>query len=508
MKKKNKIKKILIANRGEIAVRVIRACRDLGIQAVAVFSDPDRAALHVRRADEAYHIGPAAPRESYLNWKKIIDVAKRCGADAIHPGYGFLSENAEFAQEVGKAGLIFIGPDPKVIRQMGSKIESRKIAERAGVPLVPGIQRPLKDAEEALRVAEEIAYPILIKAAAGGGGKGMRAVYAAKDLKSAFSMAQNEAKASFNDDAVYMEKLILGPHHVEVQIFGDHHGNVVHLFERECSVQRRHQKVIEESPSPFINPQTRMNLCEMAVQLAKSVNYYNAGTVECLVDQDQNYYFLEMNTRLQVEHPITEMVTGTDLVQAQILVAQGDPLPFKQEDMEQRGHAIECRIYAEDPFHNFRPAPGLVLEQQYPLGPGIRLDNGIYQGYQIPMEYDPILSKLVAYGTNRREAIHRMQRALAEYRISGPKTNLYFHQRALQIEDFQNGEYDTHFVDKHLKKILEVPQEEKIKSLMAAALAKFLRDGKMEPARAAAQAQDASPWRILGRRANLEAGKS
>lgn len=499
-KTKKKFKKILIANRGEIAIRVIRACRDMGIATVAVFSEADRAALHVRRADEAYAIGPATPSESYLNWKKIIEVAKKSGVDAIHPGYGFLSENTDFAKEVAKAGLTFIGPDPDTIYRMGSKIESRKIAEAAGVPLIPGIEHPLKDANEALEVAKKIGFPILIKAAAGGGGKGMRAVNKESELKSAFSMAQNEAIASFNDGDVYIEKLIQGPHHIEVQVFGDHHGNVVHLFERECSVQRRHQKVIEESPSPFITEKTRQAVCDMAVQLAKSVNYYNAGTVECLVDQGQNYYFLEMNTRLQVEHPITEMVTGTDLVKAQILVAQGEELPFKQKELKQTGHAVECRVYAEDPFHNFRPAPGKVIEQQYPLGPGIRLDNGIYQGYTVPMEYDPILSKLVAYGSTRIEAIQRMQRALKEYRISGPKTNLYFHKKALQVEDFVKGHYDTHFVDKYLEEILKVSDEEKRVALMAAALARYLRDRKSRPEEAASKAgSEASPWKLQGR---------
>lgn len=497
------IKKILIANRGEIAIRVIRACHDMDIQTVAVFSEPDRAALHVRRADEAYFIGPAAPQESYLNWRKIIEIAKQSGADAIHPGYGFLSENTEFAKEVMKAGIIFIGPDPDVIHRMGSKIESRKIAEAAKVPLIPGIQHPLQDADEALKVAKEIGYPILIKAASGGGGKGMRTVQKESELKSAFTMAQNEALASFNDKDVYIEKYIEGPHHIEVQVFGDQHGNVVHLFERECSVQRRHQKIIEESPSPFISDETRKKVCEMAVQLSKSVNYYNAGTVECLVDKHQNYYFLEMNTRLQVEHPITEMVTGTDLVKAQILVAQGEPLPFKQEDLEQRGHAFECRIYAEDPFHDFRPAPGKVLEQQYPLGPGIRLDNGIYEGYEIPMEYDPILSKLVSYGADRQEALQRMKRALTEYRISGPTTNLYFHRRALEMEDFEKGHYDTHFVNQNLAKILEISEAEEIKALMAAALAKMLEDEKWKPKDSKEGKSDASPWRLLGRRATL-----
>jgi acetyl-CoA carboxylase biotin carboxylase subunit len=503
MSPKKLFKKILIANRGEIAVRVIRACGDLGIKTVAVFSDVDRSALHVRRADEAFHIGPATPSQSYLDFKKIIEVAQKSGAEAIHPGYGFLSENTRFARAVKEAGLAFIGPDPDVIFKMGSKIESRKIAEKAGIPLVPGIQHPLQDVKEAKKVAKDLGYPILIKAAAGGGGKGMRTVKSEKELESAFSMAQNEALASFNDKDVYIEKLIEGPHHIEVQVFGDHHGNLVHLFERECSVQRRHQKVIEESPSPFINQKTREKICDMAMRLAKAVDYYNAGTVECLVDKDQNFYFLEMNTRLQVEHPITELVTGIDLVKTQILVAQGEKLPFQQKDLSQKGHAIECRIYAEDPFHHFRPSPGLVIDQQIPLGPGIRLDNGIYEGFEVPMEYDPILSKLVAYGATREEAIQRMSRALREYRISGPKTNLYFHRRAIEVDDFQKGKYDTHFVDKHLAEILQVPREDKIKALMAAALGRYLQDKKRIVKSMPGVKADASAWRILGRQRNL-----
>ncbi len=497
--KSKKIKKVLIANRGEIAVRVIRACREMEIKTVAVYSDADRAALHVRRADEAYHLGPNNPAESYLNTEKIIEVAKKSGADAIHPGYGFLSENAPFAEAIAKAGLIFIGPDPKLIRAMGSKIEARKIAQKAGVPIVPGIERPLSDVNEAMKVAKEIGFPVLLKAAAGGGGKGMRAVQKEEELKSAFEMAQSEAIKSFKDGAIYIEKYVEGPHHIEVQIFGDLHGNVMHFFERECSVQRRHQKVIEESPSPFISPETRKAVCDMAVKLCKSVNYYNAGTIECLVDKYQNYYFLEMNTRLQVEHPVTEMVTGIDLVKLQILVAQGEAIPYKQEDIKQNGHAIECRVYAEDPFRNFMPSPGLVVDQQYPHGPGVRLDNGIYQGFQIPLEYDPVLSKLICWGRDRNEAIERTKRALTEYRVSGPKTNLYFHRKALEVEDFVKGHYDTHFVSKHLENILKIDHEEMTHALMAAALAKYLEDEKRKPATTAGTVQDASSWRLAGR---------
>ncbi len=496
-----KITKILIANRGEIAVRVMRACRELGIKSVAVYSDPDKAALHVRRADEAYHIGPASPSESYLNIQKIIDVAKKSGADAIHPGYGFLSENSSFARAVIEAGLIFIGPDPSSMEAMGSKIGARQMAMKAKVNIVPGIAKPLSDIQEAKKVAQDIGYPVLIKASAGGGGKGMRSVFAEKDLESAFQMATSEALRSFKDGAVYIEKLIEGPHHVEIQVMGDKHGNVVHLFERECSVQRRHQKVIEESPSPFITEKTRQAMCAQAVALAKEVNYHNAGTLEFLVDKHQNFYFLEMNTRLQVEHPITEEVVGVDLVKAQIAVAQGEKLPWKQEDLKQNGHALEVRVYAEDPFHNFLPAPGLVVDQQYPHGPGVRLDNGIYAGFTVPLDYDPILSKLITWGRTRQDALEKMLRALTEYRVSGPKTNLYFHRKALLIEDFVKGVYDTSFIDKYLKKILEIPKDETDLALMSGVLAKYLEEKK--PVKKESVLSDASQWRKLGRMDSL-----
>lgn len=499
---KTKIKKILIANRGEIAMRVMRACRELGIKSVAVYSDPDRAALHVRRADEAYHIGPASPQESYLNIDKILDAAKKSGADAVHPGYGFLSENAAFAKAVKAAGLIFIGPDASAMEAMGSKIGARQIAIKAKVNIVPGIAKPLENVEEAKKVAAEIGYPVLIKASAGGGGKGMRSVFAEKDLESSFNMASGEALRSFKDGAVYIEKLIEGPHHVEIQIMGDQHGNVVHLFERECSVQRRHQKVIEESPSPFITEATRQAMCAQAVALAKEVGYYNAGTLEFLVDKHQNFYFLEMNTRLQVEHPITEEVVGVDLVKAQISVAEGEVLPWKQEELKQTGHAIEVRVYAEDPFQNFMPAPGLVVDQQYPHGPGVRLDNGIYAGYEVPLDYDPILSKLICWGRTRREAIERMSRALTEYRVSGPKTNLYFHRRALLVEDFVKGQYDTAFCDKYLKSILELPQEEAVLAMMMGTLAKYLEEKAPRPSDEVAVAPT-SNWRRIGRAEGL-----
>ena len=381
-------KRILIANRGEIAVRIIRACREMGIESVAVFSDVDRKALHVRKADHAYHIGPATASESYLNFDKILDVARRSGAEAIHPGYGFLSENARFARACRDAGIKFIGPTPESMEMMGSKTSARQHMKKAGVPFVPGSEKGM-EYEATERMAEQVGYPIMLKAAAGGGGKGMRLVHKPEDLRSAFENARSEAQRSFGDNEVYIEKAIINPRHVEMQIFGDEHGNVVYLGERECSVQRRHQKVLEESPSPIVDEDMRRRMGEIAVRVAKAANYQNAGTVEFLVDQDRNFYFLEMNTRLQVEHPVTEFVTGLDLVHLQFRVAAGEKLPFRQEDIKLRGHAIECRIYAEDPDNNFFPSPGQITRLISPSGPGIRRDSGMYEGWTVPIEYDP-----------------------------------------------------------------------------------------------------------------------
>ncbi|MBI2337092.1 MAG: acetyl-CoA carboxylase biotin carboxylase subunit [Deltaproteobacteria bacterium] len=497
------IKKVLIANRGEIAIRILRTCRELGITTVALFSDADRSALHVRRADEAYYLGKSPATESYLNIEKIIAIAKKARVDAIHPGYGFLSENAQFAQTVIDAGMIFVGPSPKTISQMGSKIEARKIAIQAGVPVIPGMEKAIQDLSEAKKIAQQMGYPILLKAAMGGGGKGMRTVHREEELASAFELASGEALKSFKDGSVFIEKLIEGPHHIEVQILGDQHGNVIHLFERECSIQRRHQKIIEESPSPFITEATRKKVCDIALKLAKHVGYQNAGTIEMLVDKNQNCYFLEVNTRLQVEHPITECVTHLDLVKLQLEIAMGKPLPLKQADITQTGAAIECRIYAEDPFNNFRPSPGLVIDQQYPHGPEVRLDNGIYQGFTVPMEYDPILAKLITWGNTRQEAITRMKRALAEYKIIGIKTNLYFHRRALEIADFVKGHYDTHFVDQHLAEILKIDPQEKEIALMLAALTQHLHNKSLKPTTSGTEAASVSAWKLLGRKAGL-----
>ena len=444
-------KKILVANRGEIAVRVIRACREMGIRSVAVFSDVDRASLHVRKADEAYHIGPATASESYLNIDKILDVARRSGAEAIHPGYGFLSENARFAQACVDAGVKFIGPTAASMEAMGSKTRARQAMEKAGVPFVPGSSRGL-DFGETLKVVERIGYPVMLKAAAGGGGKGMRLVRSAAELRSAFDGASSEAKRSFGDDEVYVETYLENPRHIEMQILADEHGHTVYLGERECSVQRRHQKVLEECPSPIVTPEMRKSMGEIAVRVAQAANYTNAGTVEFLVDQQRNFYFLEMNTRLQVEHPVTELVTGLDLVHLQIRIAAGEPLPFKQQDIAQRGHAIECRIYAEDPDNNYFPSPGKISLLEIPAGPGIRRDTGIYEGWTVPIDYDPLLAKLIGDGTDRDQAIRRLERALYEYVVAGIKTNISLFQRILLDPDFHAGKLDTGYLERLLQK--------------------------------------------------------
>ena len=449
-------KKILIANRGEIACRVIRACRELGVPAVAVYSDADRDALHVRMADEAYRIGPAASSESYLRGDRIIDVAKKSGAEAIHPGYGFLSENAEFVRQVVKAGLTFIGPPPEAMEAMGGKISARRIAVEAGVPVVPGTNDPISSVDEALRVANEIGYPVMLKASAGGGGKGMRLVADDTELRPALDAARSEALSSFGDEAVFMEKAVLRPRHIEIQVFSDTHGNHVHLGERECSIQRRHQKVIEEAPSPINSAELREKMGACAVMVAKAVGYVGAGTVEFLVsDVDRSFYFLEMNTRLQVEHPVTELVTGIDLVREQINVALGNPLSFRQEDVSLTGHAIECRVYAEDPDQNFMPSPGKIVKLRVPAGPGVRDDGGVYEGGEVSIHYDPMISKFAVHGKDRQEAIERMRRALTEYQVAGIKTTLPFFREVMNDPVFVAGDLDTGFISSFRERQME-----------------------------------------------------
>jgi acetyl-CoA carboxylase biotin carboxylase subunit len=510
--------RILIANRGEIAVRILRACREMGVESVVVYSDVDRRALHVRKADFAFHIGPAQASESYLNIQKILDVARRSGAQAIHPGYGFLSENATFARACEQANVKFVGPTAAAMAMMGSKTRARQNMKKAGVPFVPGTEKGLESFEAAERLAEQIGYPVMLKAAAGGGGKGMRAVQSAKDLRSALDSAQSEAQRAFGDNEVYIEKLIVNPRHIEVQILADEHGNCVYLGERECSVQRRHQKVLEESPSSIVDGDMRRRMGEVAVRVAKAAGYTNAGTVEFLVDENRNFYFLEMNTRLQVEHPVTELVTGLDLVQLQFRIAAGEPLPFKQEDIQIRGHAIECRVYAEDPDNNFFPSPGKITRLISPSGPGIRRDSGMYEGWTVPLEYDPLLAKLIGYGTTRDDAIRRLQRALYEYFVGGIKTNIPLFRRILRDEKFRAGRIHTGFLDRLLKEPAGIKtstsEEIRIAAAAAAIFAQAEQKGNGEAPAASAggaslstngnrNAPRQSDWKRTGRAESL-----
>ena len=445
------IRKILVANRGEIAVRIFRTAREMGIGTVAVYSEPDAGACHTRFADEAFLIGPAAPGESYLRIGKIIDTALRSGADAVHPGYGFLSENAVFAQAVLDAGLTFIGPSPSAIRTMGSKLEAKRAAALHQVPLVPGIQTPVADPAEAVAVARDIGFPLLIKASAGGGGKGMRLVTHQDELHKQLERAQSEAFSAFGDASVFLERYITRPRHIEFQIVGDNHGNLVHLFERECSIQRRHQKLIEEAPSSLLTPELREAMGQAAIRVARACGYTNAGTVEFIVDPDGGFYFLEMNTRLQVEHPVTELITGVDLVRLQIEIAQGKPLGFRQSDLSIRGHAIEARICSENPFDNFLPDAGLLRQYELPAGPGVRVDNGYHAGQEVSIHYDPLLAKLIVHAGDRSHAIERMIRALDEYTVSGIHTTIPFCRFAVDHPAFRSGDFDTGFVAHHFK---------------------------------------------------------
>jgi acetyl-CoA carboxylase, biotin carboxylase subunit len=466
--------KILIANRGEIACRVIRACREMKITSVAVYSDADRDALHVRMADEAYYIGAPPSQESYLRAEKIIEVALAARVQAIHPGYGFLSENANFVRDATAAGLTFIGPPPEAMEALGGKMSARKIAIEAGVPIVPGTTEPLRSFDDAKTTAAEIGYPIMLKASAGGGGKGMRLVFEESELRSALETAQAEALAGFGDDAVYVEKAVVRPRHIEIQIFSDTHGNHVYLAERECSIQRRHQKVVEEAPSPINSADLRAAMGACAVKVARAVNYVGAGTVEFLVsDVDRSFYFLEMNTRLQVEHPVTELITGIDLVREQIRVAWGEKLSFTQDDITITGHAIECRVYAEDPETNFMPSPGRITRLRLPHGPGVRDDGGVYEGAEVSIYYDPMISKLAVHGRTRAEAIDRMRRALMEYEVGGIKTTLPFFRELMEDDVFRAGNLDTGFIPafNERRKPLEPGVFERDIAVLAAAVA-------------------------------------
>ena len=466
-------KKVLVANRGEIAVRVLRACEERGISAVAVFSEVDRSALHVRYADEAYCIGPASSRESYLRIDKIIDVARKAGVDAIHPGYGFLAENAEFAAACADAGITFIGPSPYAIEMMGDKLAARRTVAKSGVPLVPGSDAGLRN-EELQNVAFEIGFPIMIKASAGGGGKGMRVVEKPSEFMSALDGARREAASAFGNDEVYLEKLIPNARHIEVQLLADSHGKIIHLGERECSIQRRHQKLIEEAPSVAVEETLRDEIGKIAIAAAESVDYVNAGTVEFLFDsRNGQYYFLEMNTRLQVEHPVTEMVTGVDIVKEQIAIAAGRRMRYRQEDVVPKGWSIECRVTAEDPFNGFMPNTGTVVYLQEPTGPGVRVESALYRGYEVTFDYDPMVAKLVVWGETRAEAILRMRRALNEYRISGIKTSIPFHQEMMDSTEFIWGTFDTGFLDRRrLRRSAERSKEhEKIAAVAAALIA-------------------------------------
>lgn len=466
-----KISKILIANRGEIAVRVIHTCKELGIKSVAVYSRPDAYSPHVQLADESVFIGEAASSESYLVMDKIIGAIKETGADAVHPGYGFLSENAEFARRCEEEGIIFIGPRPHAIKTMGDKTAARELMFKENIPTPPGLKTTLQSIEEAREVANDIGFPILIKASAGGGGKGMRIVYDEKEFESSIKAAKSEARNAFGDDRVYIEKYLEEPRHIEFQIMADTHGNVVHVFDRECSIQRRHQKVVEEAPSALLTDELRAEMSVAAIKAAKACDYVGAGTIEFLVDKHMKFYFLEMNTRLQVEHPVTEMISGVDLVAAQIAVAEGKELPFRQEDIRKNGHAIECRIYAEDPWNKFLPSTGLLKKHRVPTGTGVRVDAGVEEGQPVTINYDPMISKLTVWGVDREDARKKMLRALDEYEIAGCRTTIPFCRFTLEHEAFISGKYDTHFVPDHFRpELLNRPLEEEVVALAASLL--------------------------------------
>ncbi len=498
-------KKVLVANRGEIAVRITRTLHEMGIAAVAIYSEVDRAALHVRMADEAYLVGPAPAAESYLRIDKVVDIAKKSGCDAIHPGYGFLSENAEFADACERAGIVFIGPPASAMRAMGSKTAARAKMSEAGVPIVPGAS--CSTTEEAVAAAKKIGFPVMLKASAGGGGKGMRLVHEEGEMASAWERARSEAKKFFGDDTVYLEKALIKPRHVEIQVLGDRDGNMVHVFERDCSIQRRNQKVVEETPSPAASRDLVARMGAIAVQGAKAVGYFSAGTFEFLLADDGSFYFLEMNTRLQVEHPVTELVSGHDLVREMVSVAQGEKLHFTQTDLVSRGAAIECRVYAEDPSNGFLPSPGRIERLVTPAGIGIRDDGGAYSGCEISSYYDPLISKLSVWAPTRERAVARMRRALSEYIVTGIRTNLAFHEKLFQHPDFVAGNYDTGFIDRNKEQLLGYPQVPEV-DREAVAVAVAIAAARMERATGASAAQTGatgsrlSPW-VASQRARL-----
>lgn len=487
------IKKVLIANRGEIAIRIAKTLREMGVKTVSVYSDADKESLHIRKTDETYYLGPSKPSESYLNIEKIIEIAKKCKADAIHPGYGFLAENPKFAKECEKNGIIFIGPSSESLEKSGDKIFARKAARECGVNIIPGSEVGTENYEEFEKMADEIGYPLIIKAALGGGGKGMRIVEKKEDLKSAFELARKEALEAFADGTLYVEKYLKNPRHIEIQIMGDKYKNYIHLFERECSIQRRHQKIIEEAPSPFMDENLRKNMSEAAIEIAKEIGYYNAGTIEFLVDENKNFYFLEINARLQVEHPVTEMITGKDLVRAQIQIASGEKIPWKKEEINLRGHAIECRIYAEDPLNNFAPSPGKIEFLSEPKGPYVRVDSGIYEGWEIPLFYDPLISKLIVWSEKREEALQKMKEALKEYIIIGVKTIIPFLLKIIQNEDFKKGIYHTNF----LKEFNFEEEEEDERKLLKVAILGLLLENKGIEIKEKKESYNA--WKIINR---------
>jgi acetyl-CoA carboxylase biotin carboxylase subunit len=497
-------KKILVANRGEIAVRVLRACREMNIASVTVYSDADRNALHTRYADEVYYLGAAPATESYLKIDSIIEIAKKARAEAVHPGYGFLAENTEFARACENSGIVFIGPTSKAIELLGDKIASKKTMTKAGIPVIPGSAGAVDKEEVATKIIEEIGFPVLIKAAGGGGGKGMRVVRDSKELMSSMKQAMNEARSTFGNPTIFIEKFLESPRHIEFQILADNHGNVVHLYERECSVQRRHQKLIEEAPSAIMTPQLREKMGEAAVKAVKASDYTNAGTVEFMVDKNHDFYFLEMNTRLQVEHPVTELITGIDIVKEQFMIAAGEELSLRQDEIKMNGAAIECRISAEDPENNFVPSTGKIIELIEPGGIGVRVDSGIYEGFDIPIYYDPLIAKLLAWAPTRPTAIKRMTRALSEYTIRGVETSIPFHLLVMGHPKFLEGDYDTTFIDKALGKIKYEKRDYEVAAI-SAVLAKLF---KKERARVLTpqESRRVSPWKLAGRQEMMRRG--